>query len=256
MKKILAIANTIALMITIAINYLSNTGMITGNTMKTISDRYQNYFTPAGYAFSIWGLIYLGLAGFIYYCWSTINEKTNHVITNIGWWFVVSCIANAIWVVVWLSDQIEVSVSVMLLLFISLLIINKNVATRQGAYPHTKTLLLVKWPFAIYFGWVSVALIANVAALLTKLNWSGWGITGITWAVIMLCIAGLVNLLVIYTRKLYAFGLVGAWAVVAIAVANKGTVGTENVVYTCYAVAACLIIFIALNALGRKTNIH
>ncbi len=67
MKKALQISNVIALLITLAINYLSNTGIFNGNTMATVSARYQNYFTPAGYAFSIWGVIYLGLLAFVIY---------------------------------------------------------------------------------------------------------------------------------------------------------------------------------------------
>jgi len=253
MKKTLAIANTLALIVTITINYLSNIGMVTGNTMKTISDRYSNYFTPAGYAFSIWGVIYLGLAGFIYYNWSTVNEKGNKVVSNVGWWFFVSCLANSAWVVAWLSNQLEVSVCIMLLLFTSLIIINRNIATGQHEYPHTKTLLLVKWPFAIYFGWVSVALIANVAALLTKLEWDGWGLPEVTWTLIMLCAAGAVNLLVIYTKRLYAFGIVGAWAVIAIAVANRAAGSTNSIIYTCYSVAAVVLAFIVINLLRRKS---
>jgi hypothetical protein len=67
MKKTLQIANILALIITLIINYLSNTGIFNGNTMATVSARYQNFFTPAGYAFSIWGVIYLGLAAFVIY---------------------------------------------------------------------------------------------------------------------------------------------------------------------------------------------
>jgi len=67
MKKIYQITNGVALVITVIINYLSNTGIFNGETMATVSAKYQNLFTPAGYAFSIWGLIYLGLFGFVIY---------------------------------------------------------------------------------------------------------------------------------------------------------------------------------------------
>ena len=60
MKKNFQILNAVALVATVVINYLSNTGVFNGETMATISAKYQNLFTPAGYAFSIWGLIYLG----------------------------------------------------------------------------------------------------------------------------------------------------------------------------------------------------
>ena len=53
--------------LTLVINYLSNTGIFNGNTVKIVSDKYHNYFTPADYAFSIWGLIYLDLIVFVFY---------------------------------------------------------------------------------------------------------------------------------------------------------------------------------------------
>ncbi len=252
MKKALAIGNTIALVITIAINYLSNTGLINGNTMKTISDRYQNYFTPAGYAFSIWGVIYLGLAGFIYYNWSTIAERSNELVSKIGWWFVVSCIANSAWVFAWLNDELLISVCLMITLLVSLLIINLNITTGRRERFDNKTLLLVRWPFNIYFGWVSVALIANVAALLTKVGWGGWGIPGITWTIIMIVIAGVVNVLILFVKKFNPFALVGIWALVAIAASNKGS-NLNNIVYACYGVSALLFVIIMLNVFRSRS---
>ncbi|MBE9601900.1 carboxypeptidase-like regulatory domain-containing protein [Pedobacter sp. MC2016-24] len=92
MKKILALTNGMALIITIAVNYLSNTGALNGNTMKTVSDQYFNYFTPAGYAFSIWGLIYVGLIGFVFYTGRSAFKKddSDPILLKIGWWFEVS----------------------------------------------------------------------------------------------------------------------------------------------------------------------
>lgn len=251
MKKTLNIANIVALIATIAINYLSNTGLINGNTMKTISDQYANYFTPAGYAFSIWGVIYLGLLGFIFYGWSSLSDKNDQMISKIGWWFVVSCIANSLWVVVWLYDQIGLSVVVMALLLVSLLKIIQNAGIFKGSAANPKTLLCVYWPFSIYFGWVSVAFIADIAAFLTKSGWGGWGIPAITWTVIMLCIAGLVNVLVVHTKKLYAYGLVGMWAVLAISVANQDS--NSTILYTCYGVAAVVLAFIVVNLFRRRS---
>ncbi len=250
MKRTLAISNTIALVVTVAINYLSNTGLINGNTMKTISDRYANYFTPAGYAFSIWGVIYLGLFGFIFYGWRSLTDKNNETITKIGWWFVASCVANSLWVVAWLYDEIGISVIIMIMIFLSLFKIIQNADISGQRIVDIKNRLLVQWPFAIYFGWISVALIADIAAFLTKLNWNGWGISGITWTIIMLCTAGLVNVLVVQVKRLYAYGLVGIWAVLAISVANQNA--GSAIVYTCYGVVAVVLVFIAVTTFSRK----
>lgn len=253
MKKTLAIGNTVAFFATIAINYISNTGMMNGNTMGTISERYSNYFTPASYAFSIWGLIYLGLLGFIFYSWRLIKDGDHLLLSKIGWWFVVSCIANSLWVVAWLNDLLGISVFLMIVLFISLLKIIQNAEIAGWKVHSLKTLLFVKWPFSIYFGWVSVALIANLAAFLTKIGWNGWGISGITWTVIMVCVAGLVNIGVIQLKKLYAFGLVGIWAVLAIAVANRNEGNSDVIVYTTYAISAVLLFFMMISLISEKT---
>lgn len=210
MKKILVISNGIALIFTIVVNYLSNTGILNGNTMKTVSDRYFNYFTPAGYAFSIWGLIYLGLLSFVVYTGFSIlkKDKEEKILLKIGWWFVLSCCANALWVIAWLYDYTGVSVLIMTLLFISLLKIILHTRIQLDRHP-LKICLFFFWPFALYFGWISVALIANIAAFLTKIHWSGWGISEVAWTVIMICTAGLINILMIWKRNLTVYGLVG-----------------------------------------------
>jgi len=251
--KLLPIANVIALIITIAVNYIANAGLLNGNSMKTISDRYFNYFTPAGFAFSIWGVIYLGLLGFVLY--TSINVKDNpsksEVVSKIGWWFVVSCLANASWVVAWLTDNIGLSVLIMLVLLFSLVKIIINTRMELDGHP-LKAYLFIYWPFAIYSGWITVALVADVSAFLTKLEWQGWGIGNATWAIIMVAVAGLVNILMIYFRNLREFGVVGIWALFAISVSNKANPGGENIVWACYAVMLILLLFIIQNGMKSK----
>ena len=251
MKKTLFISNCAALVVTITINYLSNSGLLNGNTMGTVSDRYANYFTPAGYAFSIWGLIYLGLFGFAIYSWRSVKEEGSGLLKKTSWWFVLSCAANSLWVVAWLYEQTGLSVLLMIVLLVSLVKIVLNLGIGQEARS-TKDLLLVQWPFSIYFGWVSVALIANLAAFLTKIDWDGWGISEVNWAIIMVCIAGVVNLVVIWVRKIRAFGLVGIWALLAIAVANGKGDGAEAIVNSCYVVAAVLAIVVSVSMFRNR----
>ena len=88
MKKTFQLLNVIFLVVTILMNYLSNTGIFNGETMASISAKYPSLFTPAGYAFSIWGLIYLGLFGFVLYYGvfsknSETKEKTVQKIVNV-----------------------------------------------------------------------------------------------------------------------------------------------------------------------------
>jgi len=257
-KKILPFANGLALISTIAVNYLSNAGLLNGDSMKTVSDRYINYFTPAAYAFSIWGLIYLGLLAFVFY--TGINGKKDPgksgVLSKIGWWFVLSCLANSFWVIAWLYDYIGLSVLIMGVILFSLLKIITNTRMELDAHP-LKDYLFIYWPFALYSGWITVAWIANISAYLTKISWQGWGISNDRWAIIMICAAGLVNILMVYTRNLREFGVVGIWALFAISVSNNGYPDRGNIVYACYAVIIMIAGFVIHNGLkSHKRSIH
>src|SRR5690554_6754434 len=146
--KTKAILNIAFLIITIFVNYLSNTGFFNGETMGSVSEQYENYFTPAGYAFSIWGLIYLALAGFVVY---QAREKNYETTAEIGWWFIVSCIANCLWVVSWLYEYTGLSLIIMTVILFSLLKIVIN--TRMELYsPGTKKIIFVCCLFGLYPG--------------------------------------------------------------------------------------------------------
>jgi hypothetical protein len=254
MKKTLQILNGIALIVTIVINYLSNTGIFNGNTMVTVSDKYHNYFTPAGYAFSIWGLIYLGLIAFVIYQARSLFKKVQDdwPVLEIGWWFIISCVANCLWVIAWLYDYTSVSVILMILLLISLIKIIFATRMELDDLP-LKKIAFVWWPFCLYSGWITVALIANVSAWLTKIKWNGFGISEVAWAIIMIIVAGFINLLITWIRNMREFALVGAWGLIAIAVANWNIQSAIKI--TAIIVAAILFVSTNIHAYkNRKTN--
>ena len=108
-----------------------------------------------------------------------------------------------------------------------------------------KEYLLITIPFTLYVGWISVAIIANIAAYLTKIQWDGFGIDAATWTIIMIVIAGLVNIYMVTQRNMRAFGAVGIWALLAIA-ANQ-TTDSSTIVYTCYGVAVAILAAAVIN---------
>lgn len=222
MKKILQILNGIAFVSVVFINYLSNTGAMNGKTIGSLSDTISSLFTPAGYAFSIWGLIYLFLFGFVIYQGRSlfVKVKNDDFIEKIGFWFIISCIANSAWVFFWIYEYTGIScISIFLLLFSLLKIVTNN--KMQLEKVKKSKLLLLSLPFVIYSGWVTVASVANVSSYLVKINWNGFGVSAEIWTIIMIIIATFINLIVLFKRKMYAFVLVGAWALIAIGVANK-----------------------------------
>ena len=254
MKKILQFNNIFAFIATVFINYISNTGLINNTTIGGNSDSLRTLFTPAGFAFAIWGLIYLLLAGFIFYQSRSLFVKVSNddFILKVGWWFFISCLANSLWVIAWLYGYIGLSLVFMFTLLYCLLKIvwNNTMELWDAPFP---TIAFLWWPFAIYSGWITVASIANVSAYLTKINWNGFGISDTVWTVLMILIAGIINQLMIWKRNMRAFALVGIWALGAIASANKGL--NETVQYTALVVMGILLLSALAHGIkNRKTN--
>lgn len=254
MKKVLQILNGIAFVSVVFINYLSNTGKMNNTTIGEISGDLNSLFTPAGYAFSIWGLIYLLLLGFAIYQGRSLFVKVRNddFVEKTGIWFVISCIANATWIFCWIYEYTGLScIFIFLLLFSLLKIVWKNRMELWDA-PFS-VILFLWWPFVIYSGWVTVASIANVSSYLVKIGWNGFGISAEIWTIIMIIIATAINLIITWKRNMREFAMVGAWALIAIGVANNG----ENtmITYTAFTTAALLIISSCAHAFkNRDTN--
>ncbi|SDW99015.1 hypothetical protein [Aequorivita viscosa] len=241
MKKTLQISNIVLFVAMVFVNYLSNTGAMNNTTVGEISKASTNLFTPAGYAFSIWGFIYLLLFGFIIYQSRSLFKKVrdDDFILKTGWWFALSCFANIMWLTFWLYGYMEYSVLAIFVLLFSLLKIVMNNRMELWDAP-ISVIAFLWWPFVFYSGWVTVASIANVAAYLTSIEWNAWGYSEVFWTITMIVIAGIINLTVTWKRNMREFALVGVWALSAIAVANSEV--SQTVAYAAIAVAAVLLV--------------
>ena len=254
MKKALQIGNGLALGSTIFINYLSNTGVMNNTTIGEVSDGYRSLFTPAGYTFSIWGIIYLLLFVFAIYQGRSlfVKVKDDSFVLKIGWWFILSCVFNSLWVFAWIYEYTGLSCVFIFLLLISLLkiVVNNRMELDDKSFP---IISFVWWPFVIYSGWVTVASIANVSTYLMKIDWNGFGLSDTVWTLIMIAIAIVVNLVVTWKRNMREFAIVGAWAFVGIGNANKMT--NDVVMYSAFGGAIVLLISCAIHSYkNRATN--
>lgn len=221
----------------IVTNILSVALPLGGNSTKEISDKYQTYITPAGYAFSIWSLIYLLLAGFIVYQFREHTGSRDSV-TSLGPWFVLSCIFNMGWLFLWHYLYIELSLVSMVLMLVTLIIIYRR--TRGITDPTPGEKWLIKLPFSIYLGWISVATIVNVSVVLEKNNWDGFGLSDPAWAVIMLCVGTLLAVIVSFPHRDSIYPLVFVWAFIAIALEHRDT---GNVFVTASIAAGLLLLY-------------
>ncbi|OZV69081.1 hypothetical protein [Winogradskyella aurantia] len=253
MKKVLQIGNGIAFISTIFINYLSNTGILNNTTIGEVSDSYKSLFTPAGYTFAIWGLIYLLLFGFAIYQGRSlfVRVKDDDFGLKIGWWFILSCLFNSLWVFAWIYEYTGLSCVLIFLLLISLfkIVLNNRMELEDERF---SIIAFVWWPFAVYSGWVTVASIANVSTYLTKIEWNGFGLADTTWAVILIAVAIRLNQYMIWKRNMREFGLVGAWALIGIANANKTI--DNVVVFIAYAGAVVLLISCIVHGYKNKAT--
>lgn len=233
MKNIttIKIGNIIAFAAMVYVNYLSNALPINGNTAGELSDKYVNYFVPAGLTFAIWGVIYGWLLVFLAFQIAsffnkTIEEKINPIVEKIGWLFVLSCVLNVVWLLAWHYEFVGLSVLLMLLFLSLLLFLNYTIGVGKS-----KVSSLEKWishaPFSIYVGWISIATIANVTALLVNIGWNGFGIDDHIWAIIMVIIGSFITVLVLFSRNAILFALVVLWAFYGI-YTKRLDIGDEN----------------------------
>jgi benzodiazapine receptor len=237
--------NIIAFALTVVVNGLAGgTTILGGKLTSEISDANPTLITPAGYVFSIWGIIYVLLGIFVVFQ-VLPSQKTKGYQGRIGWLFVLSCLLNIAWLFLWQFEYLGLSVVLMFLLLATLIAIYLRLNVGKSAVT-LREKLAVHVPFSVYLGWITIASIANVSVALVSVGWDGFGISQETWAFLIVIIALLITLLVIATRKDVAYGLVVIWALLGIAVKQSGN---QNIVTTTEISAVVIVIALALSIL-------
>jgi len=213
-------ANVIAFIVTILVNALANTSLLNGKTTGEISDLYPTLVTPAGYVFSIWGIIYILLLVFVVFQ-ALPSQKEKAFQKQVGILFVLSSIFNVVWLFLWQYEYITSSVLLMFALLATLIMTYLRLDIGRSNVSLAEK-LSVHLPFSVYLGWITVAIIANVAAAIVSINWNGFGLSDTTWTITMLAITLAITLSVVFTRRDIAYSLVIIWALVGIAVKQSG----------------------------------
>lgn len=209
-------ADILAFVLTVAVNSLAGgTTILGGKLTSEISDSNPTLVTPAGYVFSVWGVIYVLLGIFVIYQ-AVINQSERGFARRIGWLFVLSSVLNICWLFLWQFEYLALSVVLMFLLLATLIAIYLRLGIGKSTVSMREK-LAVHVPFSVYLGWITIASIADVAVTLVYLGWDRFGISAETWAILIIAVALAITLLVVVTRRDIAYGLVVVWALLGIA---------------------------------------
>lgn len=235
-KDFLKYGNLVAFVAVLVFNVLATLGVLGGVTTKEVSGMYQSLLTPAGYAFSIWSLIYILLGFFVYRQFKDINFRD-----NIGYWFILSCVLNVLWILAWQFKAIAVSFVLILLLLFNLIVL---------MYLTKDEKLLANLAIGLYTGWINVAMLANLGALFSRYNWVVFSLKPQILAIIGLIFGLLWISFFIYRfyNMYYALGAVWGYLGIILAAEVSGIlmVASSSVV---------IFIAVAIWSVNRKINI-
>ncbi|SMB79577.1 hypothetical protein SAMN00017405_0776 [Desulfonispora thiosulfatigenes DSM 11270] len=216
----------ITFLIMITANWLATSLPINGLTTAEVSSQFPNLFAPAGFTFAIWGLIYFALAGFTIYQFGFFQRPKTirqiELLEKVGIYFSLSSLFNTAWIFAWHYLMIPLSMILMIAILLCLIKIN-NLINKENLSFSEK--VFIRFPFSIYYGWITVATLANLTTLWVSLGGDGLGKTGVIWAITMIVIGTVIGLMTIVRNKNIAYGLVLIWAYVGILYKHKSATG-------------------------------
>ena len=208
----LSFSNLIMLILVFVFNFLTGTGRINNLSQADISEMFPTKITPAGFAFSIWGVIYaLVLISILWMLFKHKDRRMSEVIHEVGWWFNLSCLANIVWTITFSYLKLPLST-----LLIAILLISLTMILMRLSKLHVKAKSIFPLAFGMYAGWVMIATVVNIAASLVQVGWNGFGLSETLWASIILVVALAIVFFVTYRTTNVIIPLPVAWAYFAI----------------------------------------
>jgi hypothetical protein len=206
MRKYLPLLATLAV---IGVNAAANLMPINGITAAGVSALYPTGFTPAGWVFAIWSLIYLGLLAFSIYALRVPPPRAARVRT-IEPAYLVSCMANCVWIFTWHYQHILASLALMAILLGSIVFVYLRLRGRRAASLAEK--ICVDMPFSLYLGWITTAVLANLAAWFFDIRSYPFGLPMDDWAILTVVAATAIYTAVGVQTRDPIFTAVFVWA--------------------------------------------
>jgi hypothetical protein len=249
-----AVINLTGFLIMVVVNALANILPLNGVNTGQLSDLYPNLFVPAGVTFSIWGVIYLLLFMYVIYnFFAAVNRfpERQYFMLKINLLFFLTCLLNATWIFAWHYHKLYLSVGIMLLLLISLMLIYRRlevgdieISKRERYFVHL--------PFSIYLGWISVATIANITALLVAVGWPRWGLSEEFWTLTMMLVGTLLAVVMALGKRDIYYGLVIIWAYTGIIIKRIAFQSSNTLINVSFVFVGLIIAVIVYQIIRRK----
>ena len=211
-RQVIGVVTFIAV---IVVNGMAGAGVISGDSIGVIANRYPSYFLPADYVFGIWSLIYLMLFWFALYQ-ALPSNRARPSLQRVGWWWALNGTLNIAWVTVFSFGAFGLSLLLMFLLLGTLVVIHRRTGSENQLTLGER--FGVSYPFGLYLSWICIALIANTFQYIVYREWTYLGLDQPVWSAIMIVTATFLGGVVLRFRGLWIFPLVAAWAVGGIGV--------------------------------------
>jgi len=252
MKRTWQLGNIVSLVFALAANFVVGAQVLDLPSIGQISDKYATYLTPAGYAFSIWSLIYVLLIVFVIYQARDILKPNpdNRFPQQTGPFFIIASICNGVWTYIFVNEMVGLSVAVLLLLtgLLYVLLWRLKVAVENPPIPY---IVCVWWPLMIYTGWVTVASVVNASSWLDSL---GFSVTPLLASVVLVVLAAALLALLV-KRNVRELLLASTWGVAAIGAQQLQESGDQIVAATAFIVAGILLVAVCIHAyINRQSN--
>jgi hypothetical protein len=233
----------------ILVNFLANVVPFGGQTMAEVSGKYPTLITPAGYAFSIWGVIYLTLGIFAFFQFFRGREVRFY---KLVWpYALINIAANCLWLVAFQNEWLVLSLALMVVILMSLVYIFK-VFYRLKRMLGTTHRYFFHVPFGLYFGWVSVAAVVNAAVVLHSYDLPFFENNAGLFAMITLIVALALALTMLFAQKDFIYAFAVLWALIAIYVKQ---IDEPIVMYTSKFAAIALLASIIVTFIGDRIRV-
>lgn len=240
----LKITAAITFVIMIAANIMATFGVFNNTPTAQVSNAYPNLFAPAPVTFAIWGLIYTLVGIFTIYQFFT--QKNPQLLDKVRTLFAVSSVANTLWIVSWSYYLIGLALVLMIILLIALGSIS-NTLKNEGFF--------LRLPFSIYFGWITVATIANVTTFLVSIGFDGFLFSESTWTIIVLALGTIIASVTAVKNKDFPYSLAVIWGYIGILIKHVSVryfAGQYPEIITALTVCLVVLVIIGITAFVRQ----